>query len=286
MEENIFPIEIYDKHDLLERIKGGNVSFRPKHTSIVFIKKGELSFIVNGEERNYSENHLLFISNRNIYDAPNISDDIEMYITHNNRSFNKSPHFNFNRFEIFKLVEIEHNNAIAIPENEFEFLWSLLDNIYYQFKTIPASKYKIDILMHLQATLIYSIIGHMETSNRSLSFSHNNRKEFISTSFIELAFDNYLKEKELKFYADKLHVSIKYLSICVKDVTGYPPTYFLNQLLLYEARIRLSDKTGSIADIAEELNFADQYAFSKFFRKNMHISPSEFRKRALEIHTI
>lgn len=285
MEDSDLPIEIYNEQDIFDRMRE-KVTFRPKYTAIAYIRKGNLSFIVNGEARTCGANQMLFISNRNVYAASMISDDIQLYITRNNRFSYKSPNFSFNHFEIFKLIAIENESAVTIPEKEFQYIWSLLDNIYYQFKKVPASNYKTDILMHLQAGLIYSIIGHLELLDRPLSFSHTNRKQVVTTSFIELLFENYREERELKFYADRLHISVKYLSICVKEVTGFPPTYFLNQLSMYDARIRLSDKTVTISDIADELNFSDQYAFSKFFRKNMGMSPSEYRKKALETDTI
>lgn len=282
---NSLPVEIYNQQDLLERIKGAN-EFRPQFTSIAYVKKGILSFVVNGVLQEYSANNILFISSRNIYELNDMSADIELYVTYNNRSFNRSLNLNFNRFEIYRLISIEHNNKIAVPEEEFKHIWELLENIYHHFKITTYSQYKADILFHLQGALIYLIVSHLETSTRSRFSLFNNRMERISMSFLELVSNHCLKEKELKFYADKLHISVKYLSICVKETTGYPPTHFLNQLLLDEARIRLLDERDTVSSIAYDLNFADQYSFSKFFKNNMGVSPMKFRKRIAKLHTI
>jgi len=279
IEEHDFPIEIYNEKDIYNRMTETN--FRPKFSASAYIKKGRISFIVNGKLQTCSANQMLFISNRNVYSASEISEDVELYITRSNRFSFKSPNINFNHFELFKLIVVERENAISLPENEFELIWSLLENIYTQFKQ-PAHKYQKDILVSLQTALIYSVIGQLESINTPLSFSQNNRKQEVTTAFFEVLFENYREERELQFYADKLHISIKYLSICIKETTDHPPTYFIAQLSLYDARILLTDKTNVIADIAETLMFSDQYAFSKFFRKNMGISPSEYRRKALE----
>mgnify|MGYP002225161126 FL=1 len=43
----------------------------------------------------------------------------------------------------------------------------------------------------------------------------------------------------------------------------------------------LKDYNASIKDIAGELNFSDQAAFSKFFKKHDGRSPSDYRKELL-----
>lgn len=281
-----YPIHIFNGKELLHLIEGVNGGFRSQHTAILFVRKGTISFEINGEKRIYTEQQFLFISNRNAYENPVVSEDIDLYLFLNNRNFKRAPIFKFNQFELFKMIAVEVKNAVTIPENDQAFIWSHLDNIHHVYNNRTGHVYTIDVLMHLQAALIYSLIGilHQTASRKPISF--NNRKEILTSKFTELCFEHHIQERSLQFYADKLNVSVKYLSICVKDVTGHPPTYIINQLLMYEARIKLADKELTIAQISDVLQFSDQFVFSKFFKNNMGISPKDFRKKAFENVTI
>jgi|GEM_PF-618848 len=280
MENPKYSVHILDQTELIQRIEGITFGLRPQYTAIVFVKKGNISFLANGEQRMYGGQEMFFISNRNTYESFKTSEDIQLYVVVNDRDFRNSFSFKFNQFELFKIIAIDLRNAIKIPEEEQKIIWSLLENMHQLYVKRKNDGFDVEILMHLQASLIYLVVSIIHaTSNRKI-LSFNNRKELLTSKFIELAFNSFIQEKEMKYYADKLFVSIKYLSICVKEITGYPPTYILNQLSLYEARIKLSDNFLSIAQVAEDLGFTDQYVFSKFFKKHMGVSPLKFRKQA------
>jgi YesN/AraC family two-component response regulator len=105
----------------------------------------------------------------------------------------------------------------------------------------------------------------------------NTRKEEIVLRFIELVSIHFKTKKRLGFYAEKLHISIKYLSICVKEITHRPPTEFIANALTNEAKTLLLSTKKTISDISSELSFSDQYAFGKFFKKHTGLSPKNYR---------
>jgi AraC family transcriptional activator of pobA len=47
---------------------------------------------------------------------------------------------------------------------------------------------------------------------------------------------------------------------------------------MMEAKVALNDPALTIAQVAAYLNFADQFFFSKFFKKQSGISPSKYRQ--------
>ncbi len=278
-------VEIFDEQVLLDRIKDKR-EFRPSENSVLFIKHGTLSLLVEGELNHYSENSILFISPRNLYTLNSITDDLSLFIIRRNALFNRDLNFNFNRFEVYSIIAIENKNAILVPEKEFEHIWAILNTIYYKSHNSENQHYKNEVLSHLLIALVYAMVSQIELSAKQDFNDTTSRKEYITITFLQLTFAHYLEEKELAFYADRLNVSIKYLSICVKDTTGHPPTYFLTEFLLDYARNMLVNQNFSVYDVADKLGFADQYSFSKFFKKNTGISPSQFRKQILTSHTI
>ena len=60
--------------------------------------------------------------------------------------------------------------------------------------------------------------------------------------------------------------------------TGIPPKRFFNRLLLSRAVRIILGSNLTIREIASELQFCDEYYFSKFFKRHLGISPRIYRK--------
>lgn len=104
------------------------------------------------------------------------------------------------------------------------------------------------------------------------------RYESVVKAFIELLVSNYRKEHKVDFYAEQLNISAHYLTQIVKRVTGESVTDFIFEMLYSEATTLLMHSKLPVQEIATRLNFSDQSAFGKFFRRKSGISPVEFRR--------
>lgn len=104
-----------------------------------------------------------------------------------------------------------------------------------------------------------------------------NKKEKMFQEFLKLLAANFRKEKELKFYADHFHVTTRYLSSIIKEVSKSSAAEWIDNYVATEAGVLLRTSNLSIKEIAEELNFSDQSFFGKYFKRNMGMSPKEYR---------
>jgi len=80
-------------------------------------------------------------------------------------------------------------------------------------------------------------------------------------------------------YAKALAISATHLTRCVKEATGQPVSHLIEARLLREARRQLTFTNKRLATISDELGFADPAYFSRFFTRNMGLSPRAFRQR-------
>jgi AraC family transcriptional activator of pobA len=91
--------------------------------------------------------------------------------------------------------------------------------------------------------------------------------------------ENFLTERHLDFYAEKLAMTADRLNDHVKRATGVTAGHLIRQRVLTEAK-RLLVFTGQpIHEIAYELAFSDPSHFARFFRKQTGTTPHEFRER-------
>jgi len=89
--------------------------------------------------------------------------------------------------------------------------------------------------------------------------------------------EHFRKERLLGFYAEKLGMTVDRLNDHVKRATGVTAGHLIRQRVLTEAKRQLVFTTQPIHDISEELAFADQSHFARFFRKQTATTPHEFR---------
>jgi AraC family transcriptional activator of pobA len=273
-------IKILNEKNFFEKAKPGNL-FRPSGFSIIFMIEGFIQLEINGKLVFYEKEHVVLISPQNIYKLIHYSDTLKIYILiHNREAVREKINFDFNRYDAYREINAEKNyNILKLEKIVFDQLLGLVNLLHYHINSITKkSSFREQIIIAVFSTIIYTLIDTLTEKIYSDS-KFDSRKEEITILFIEMVSEHFKTEKELSFYAEKLHISIKYLSISVKETTNTPPTTFIANTLLNEAKVLLLSTKKTISIIAAELNFSDQYAFGKFFKKHTDLSPRNYRNR-------
>ncbi len=101
----------------------------------------------------------------------------------------------------------------------------------------------------------------------------------LNLKFQQLLVHTDKKKHNLKFYADSLFITPKYLIHAIKKSSGKTPGKLIDEAIVAEAKLLLRDPEQTVATVSEQLQFSDQASFSKFFKKNTGVSPNSFRLR-------
>lgn len=91
---------------------------------------------------------------------------------------------------------------------------------------------------------------------------------------------NYTEKIKMQDVAKSFGIHPNYLTRIFHEKYGISPKQYLIDLKLKKARRLLTTTESSISVIANSLGFDDQLAFSKIFKKEVEISPSEYRKQS------
>lgn len=91
---------------------------------------------------------------------------------------------------------------------------------------------------------------------------------------------NYAEKIKLRDVAKSFGIHPNYLTRIFHEKYGISPKQYLISLKLKKARRLLTTTELSVSVISSSLGFDDQLAFSKIFKKEFAVSPSEYRKQS------
>ena len=80
------------------------------------------------------------------------------------------------------------------------------------------------------------------------------------------------------FLADKMAMSISQLSRKINGITGYSTISYVLQLKLNKAKKMLADDSISVTEVSDACGFYDASYFSRVFKKEFGVSPSNYQK--------
>ena len=102
-------------------------------------------------------------------------------------------------------------------------------------------------------------------------------KHEVFMKLIELIDRHFMQERGVEFYADKLCLSPKYLSALSKSVSGYTVQELVFKAIVRKSMSLLNNTQMTVQEISDMLNFPNASYFGTFFRKQMGMSPQQYR---------
>jgi AraC family transcriptional activator of pobA len=97
--------------------------------------------------------------------------------------------------------------------------------------------------------------------------------------FLQLVQQHCMKEREVRFYSDKLNITPKYLNYICKVNTGITASEWIQRYAKERIILLLQNKDLNISEIADEMDFSSLSFFTRYVKKLLGVSPSEFRNR-------
>ncbi len=131
---------------------------------------------------------------------------------------------------------------------------------------------------YIRNLVVYSVASDSKNIIHQL---HNQtisaRSVDIYNNFITLVANNCIKAKDVKYYADKLNITPRYLSQITHRIVGNMPKKIIDGYIMTEVEQCILSSSLSIQELAYKFGFASQSAFCKFFKSQKGISPTQFR---------
>lgn len=162
-------------------------------------------------------------------------------------------------------------SVIKIADEKFADLQSYYRFIYKESK--EESKYRLEIIQSIFYALILEILAEYEKVFEVGDSTSDIKANNLSDRFFRLLATNYKTNRSVKFYADKLNLTPKYLSTAIKRITGRPILDWIHEAILIDAKMLLRTTDMTVQEISEQLNFSSPSAFVQFFKKHTGKTP-------------
>jgi len=105
------------------------------------------------------------------------------------------------------------------------------------------------------------------------------RSSELYNELIDAIMEHHREASDVRFYAELLNVSSRYLAQVTRRISGKSPKAIIDDYLIHEIELQLKSTDNTVQEIAYRFGFSSQAHFTKFFKKLKGVSPTEYRKR-------
>ncbi len=160
-----------------------------------------------------------------------------------------------------------HGESLRIIRNDFE---------QFRLRLAATSEmFKIDLLGNQMRMFLYDLWVAYSSGISDMKSDDNASQIFLR--FVGLVQKDSRKHRDVAYYADQLCITPKYLSQVSNKVTNVPALQWINYYAGFELVSLLDNPDLSISDIAFEMDFSSPNHFTRYCKKILGVTPSEYR---------
>lgn len=227
----------------------------------------------------HNSGSLSFVKPRQVIEIRDVQLDGEGFLMFVHEDFfnGHSLHSEIKKYSYF---EYEIAEALFLSPKEEQIIGEITKKIELEIHNNQDEYSREIILGHIESFLKYSqrfykrqFINRNDISGKTVSRFN----ELLSDYFEK----NTLREKGLPSVAEmasQLNLSPRYLSDTLKQETGKTAMDLIHIFLISEAKNLLKVREQNVSEIAYSLGFENLPYFSRLFKKEVGVSPNQFKK--------
>ncbi|MCI0707282.1 MAG: helix-turn-helix domain-containing protein [Ignavibacteriae bacterium] len=244
------------------------------------VKSGELWY--GKTKYDHNTGHMFFMRPRQVLVVRDLQYAEKGFVVHLHEDFLMG-HPLFSEIKKFNFFDYEIHEALHLSPREKEIMWSLYHKMETEYHNNPDEFSKPIILSHLDSMLKYA--------QRFYKRQFIDRKPLSGVTLTKFneCLSAYVEKREteekglptVNYMASQLHLSPKYLSDLLKQETGKTALELIHLYIISEAKNMLVVGDRSVSEIAYQLGFENPPYFSRLFKKEVGMSPREYKNQLL-----
>lgn len=250
---------------------------------MILFKKMKSGVILYGRTRyDHDNGSMSFIKPRQVMQMRDIELEEKGFIVfiHEDYLTGHTLHSEIKKYGYF---DYEANEALHLSPREEQIMWDLFTRMQAEYNN-NEDEYSRDIMLtHVDSMLKYSqrfykrqFINRVPLTGKTTSkFNELLAAHFEKGGLSDRGLPN------VRDMAEKLHTSPRYLSDLLRQETGKTAMELIHIYLIGEAKNLLQGSEKTVSETAYELGFENLPYFSRLFKKEVGLTPVEFRKQFL-----
>ena len=261
--------------DNLDDIRVFDYPSRIGLAALTICLKGETRTSIDLKEYVIRANDMVITLPDQIIQKHSESDDLATCVIALSPDFVRNSLFSMQQF-VPATLHIRDNPCITLDPEEVVRLLEYHSFLRQKVK-MKGNKFQKEITLSLLHALFYDI-DNIVDRHMPMGTQSKTRKDELFEQFIHTIQQYYKKERSVSFYADKLCLTPKHLSNVLKELTGKSAGEWIDDYVILEAKTLLKSTSLTVLQISEELNFANQSFFGKYFKQHTGMSPMQYRR--------
>jgi len=248
--------------------------FKIDFTLILFCTQGHMDLRLNLQDFRLQAGSVLVVLPNSIGECIEISDDFQLaLIAFTNEKYAD----NIDLESSIRFIKyLSTDSLIPLTKEQMDeslFIYNAMQRKMRQRR----SAFTREILSGYMQVLCYSGCQWMsEFNEKKGDKSPKNRQQSLFERFLELVKAHYANERSISFYAGKMCLTPKYLSLAVRQASGRSAGDWIRDYVILEAKALLKSKTYTVQQVSIMLNFANASFFGKYFKSATGVSPRRY----------
>ena len=257
----------------LEQLPQNDFPVQAGMSMVLFCLQGELYVRISLKEYTLRPDMFCVIITGMIFEVLSISNDFRGFMIATRTNFMPVTEKTTQVMSFYKCLQSRH--CFGLEEKEVMAFVGVYHSIKATLQELD-HPYRIPMLQSYVQILYYRMLPIVLKEEESRSKYSHTRQEEIFQRFIGEVEKHYRKERSVKFYADLLCISPKYLSTVIYKISQQLAGEWIDAYVILEAKTLLKSGRLTIQQISEQLNFSNQSFFGKFFKRCAGMSPKEY----------
>ena len=161
-----------------------------------------------------------------------------------------------------------HEQSLRLMNDDFALFRQRLD--------MPVNAFKEEIIGRVMQIFLYDLWTVYSSEMSQMETNDNAARIFLR--FLSLVQKDCRQQRDVAYYADLLCITPKYLSQVSRSVSGLPASEWITYYATFELVSLLNDQSKTLTEVADLMCFETASHFSRYVKKLLGKSPSEYRK--------
>ena len=268
-----FQVEVFDAN------RHFAVKYPHRHDffEVLYLQKGTGSHVIDSNKYDIEPPCVFFMSPGQAHKIE-FSHDIEGFIYIFTSEFYLLNQRNPNRlieFPFFFTIRQNNPPLLLTEKSDMLFLENLFKKGIEEIKQEDA--YSVDILRSVLDLILTTCAAlYPYDENRWKGKGH-----IVVKKFFQLLEEHFHENLSVAEYADIMALTPNHLTQTVSQLTGKTSSQVIKSKQIIEIKRLLAHTNLSVSEIATTMNFPDQSYFAKFFKREVGLSPLQFRSKTI-----